>query len=148
MTEDTLNARLARWFQGHEAAQDFALQWWTVCQEWDDLEDEGRCDDMNALLQWLAFDCHRHPWMQTAGPLMMPVLDAAVQSWRVANVLDRGDRDDVSKSYVLRAWPIYGVWLHMARLIGGSKWAADVGPEVWRTYGETAEGLWKEMQDA
>ena len=141
-----MNARLERWFQGNPAAVDFALQWWTVCQEWDDLIDEGQCSDANALLQWLAFDVHRHPFMQAAGPLMAPVLDAAVSGWVAANELDHGDRDDVNKSYVLRAWPIYGVWLHMARLIGGTKWAADVGPEIWRSYGETAEGLWREMR--
>jgi hypothetical protein len=86
--------------------------------------------------------------MQWAGPLMKPVLDAGVQSWLAANTLERGSREDVDKAFVLRAWPIYGVYLHMARIIGGSKWAAEIGPEVWRTYGETADELWKEMNDA
>lgn len=147
MTEP-FSDRLARWFHGNEAAVDWALQWWTVCQEWDDVEDEGRCGDLNALQQWLFFDCADHPFMQAYGHLMKPVLMAAVTGWDVANKLDRGDRDDVSKSYVLRAWPIYGVYLHMARLIGGSRWASEIGPEVWRTYGETVEELWQEMQDA
>lgn len=145
MTE-TMNGRFQRWFNGDEDAVHFALSVWQATQEWDDLEDEGRCEDHNRLLSWLAFGKEYTPFFARNAHLLRPALLQLYLRWRVANVLERGDRDDVNKAYMLRAG-YYDVLHMIAWICGGDDHAARVGPEIYRSYGETAEGLWKEFND-
>lgn len=141
-----MNDRFARWFKENGQAVDFAVALWVAAQEWDDLEDEGRCNH-NALLSWLAFGKEYTPYFAANAHILRPVLLSTYLQWRAANVLDRGDANDVAKSYMLRAG-IYGLWHVMAWIEGGDTWAAEVGPEIYRSYGETPAGLLKEMQNA
>lgn len=144
---DEMQPRFERWFRGDEAAIHFARQLWTAAQEWDDLEDEGRCGNANALLSWLAFGKEYTPYFAAHAHVLRPIFLSVYLQWRAANVLDRGDRLDVAKAYMLRA-AIYQMWHVMAWLAGGDDHAAEVGPEIYRTYGETPEDLWKEFNDA
>lgn len=128
------------WFRGNEDAARFAADAWRAAQEWDDLEDEGRCDH-NALLTWLAFEKEYDPYFRAHADLLRPVMWSVALQWRAANVLDR---EDVTKSYMLRAG-IYGLFHFIAMIEGGSKWAAEVGPEIYRTYGETLADLQEEF---
>ena len=77
-------------------------------------------------------------------PVLSPALLGVFLQWQAANVLERGDDDDMNKAYMLRAG-IYTLFLTMAWVIGGNTWAAQVGPEIYRTYGETLPGFKKEM---
>ena len=140
----TLNDRLRVWFQNDAEACHFAEQLWTAIQDWDDLEDEGQCEDRNALLAWLAFGKEYHPFFLRHGQLLRPALLLIYLKWRAANVLDHGSREDVEKSLMLRA-EFYGVLHLIAWIIGGDAWAAQVGPEIYRCYGETVDSLWKEF---
>lgn len=143
MTE-TLSDRFNRWFCGNQDAVRFAETLWQVAQEWDDLEDEGRTENPNALLSWLAFGKEYTPFFAANAHVLRPAMLTMYLQWRAANVLDHGAPDDVAKSYMLRAG-IYGVWHTMAWLIGGDNWAAEVGPEIYRTYGETPADILKEF---
>lgn len=143
----TLSDSFARWFRGNQDAVQFAETLWQVAQEWDDLEDEGRIDNPNALLSWLAFGKEYTPFFVANAHVLRPALLTMYLQWRAANVLDRGTPDDVAKSYMLRAG-IYGVWHVMAWLCGGDNWAAEVGPEIYRMYGETPADILKEFHHA
>lgn len=140
----TMNDNFARWFKGNEDAKLFAEKLWTAAQEWDDLEDEGRCSDHNALLAWLAFGKEYTPYFAERSHVLRPVFLIVYLQWRAANVLDRGSKSDVVKAYMLRA-ALYSMWHVMAWLEGGDEWAAEVGPEIYRSYGETPEELWREF---
>ncbi len=140
---ETLEDRFARWFRGSADAVHFASQLWTATQEWDDLEDEGRCNH-NTLLAWLAFGKEYHPFFAPNAHILRPALLMMYLQWRAANVLDRGDESDVAKSYMLRAG-LYSVWHLMAWIVGGNDWAAEVGPEIYRTYAETPADILKEF---
>lgn len=140
---ETLEDRFKRWFKGDEEAIAFAVVLWDALQEWDDLEDEGKCKH-NALLSWLAFGKEYTPYFARNAHILRPIFLSVYLQWRVANVLDRGDRLDVAKSYMLRAG-LYGMWHVMAWLAGGDDWAAEVGPEIYRTYGETPDDIWQEF---
>lgn len=142
----TFNDLLARWLHGDGAAIGFVLQTWDAVQRWDDLEDEGQTDH-NPLLSWLAFGKEYQPFFAAHSQLLRPAMLQVYLQWRAANVLDRGDRLDVAKSYMLRA-QFYGVIHLCAWIIGGDDWAAEVGPEIWRSYGETPEDIWKEFNHA
>lgn len=140
----TMNDRFRVWFKGDEEACTFAEQLWTALQEWDDLHDEGRCENHNALLSWLAFGKEFTPYFARHAHILRPIFLSVYLQWRAANVLDRGDEGDVVKAYMLRA-ALYSMWHMMAWIAGGDDWAAEVGPEIYRSYGETPAELWKEF---
>jgi hypothetical protein len=143
----TFEDMIRRWFRGDESAVHFASQLWSALQQWDDIEDEGKIDDYNDLLSWLAFGKEYHPFFAAHANLLRPAFLQVYLQWRTANVLDRGDRNDVAKSYMLRA-QYYGVLHLIAWIVGGEEWAVEVGPEIWRSYGETPEEIWQEFNDA
>lgn len=140
----TLNDQFAIWFKGDDEACTFAAQLWTAAQEWDDLHDEGKCENHNALLSWLAFGKEYTPYFAKHAQILRPVFLTVYLQWRAANVLERGDEGDVAKAYMLRAG-LYSMWHVMAWIAGGDDWAAEVGPEIYRSYGETPAELWKEF---
>lgn len=140
---EELGRHMRVWFKDNEQAIGFAQGLWEAAQEWDDLEDEGECRH-NQLLAWLAFGKEWQPFFLANSVVLRPAMLNMYLQWRVANVLEHGSRDDVSKAYMLRAG-IYGVFHMIAWIVGGDEWAAQVGPDIYRTYAETPESLWEEM---
>lgn len=142
-----MNELFSKWFKDDEAAIMFARVLWTAMQEWDDLHDDGKCENHNSLLSWLAFGKEYTPYFAANSHILRPALLIMYLSWRAANTLERGSRDDCDKAFMLRA-AFYQVLHVMAWIAGGDDWAAEVGPEIYRSYGETAQGLWEEMTHA
>lgn len=91
----TLTDKFNEWFKGEPAAVDFANALWHAAQEWDDFEDAGQGD--KRLFAWLAFGKEYHPFFHQNAHLMRPALLSMHLQWTAANVLDRGDRQDVAK---------------------------------------------------
>lgn len=133
------------WFCGNLAACDFADTIWQVAQDWDDLVDDGK--QSNEFISWLAFGKEYSPFFAANSDLLRPALLTMYLQWEAANVMERGDRNDVDKALMLRAG-IYGVFHLMAWICGGNKWAVEIGPDIYRYYGETADQLFEEMQNA
>jgi hypothetical protein len=128
------------WFLGNEDAVHFAALCWVAAQEWDDLEDEGKADH-NGLISWMAFGKEYHPYFRAHADFLRPLMVGVYLQWTAANVLDR---EDVTKSYMLRAG-IYGLFHAIAWIEGGNAHATKVGPEIYRTYAETLEDLREEL---
>jgi hypothetical protein len=147
MTEESFEGRLSRWFCGNESAVNFAFLLWEASQEWDDLHDEGEIDNPNGLIAWFAFGKEYHPYFMQHGHILRPAMLGMYLSWTAANVLDRGDRRDVEKSYMLRA-SFYQVLHMIAWIEGGHDHAVAAGPEIFRTYGETVDEIEKEFANA
>lgn len=141
---DTFEGRIFRWCRGNEDAVNFCALLYDACQVWDDIEDEGGTDRHNAAISWLAFGKEYHPFFRANADLLRPAMLLAYLQWRAANVLDHGDRLDVAKSYMLRA-AYYSVIHLCAWICGGDDWAAEAGPEIYRTYGETPAQIWEEF---
>lgn len=139
-----MNDRFRRWFCGDEMACSFAEQLWTAIQQWDDEEDEGSSPDPNGLKSWLAFGKEYHPFFAAHAHVLRPAFLSLYLKWTAANVLDHGTREDVEKSYMLRA-EFYGFLHIMAWIVGGDAHARAVGPEIYRSYGETVDDLLKEF---
>ena len=74
-----MNELFAKWFKDDDAAIMFARVLWTAMQEWDDLQDEGKCENHNSLLSWLAFGKEYTPYFaaNSAAPLKSPELNNA-----------------------------------------------------------------------
>lgn len=142
---ETFNEALTRWFKGDEDAVIFALQLWEAAQAWDDIEDEGRSDRTDDLMSWLAFGKEYNRFFDMSAHIMRPALLQMFLSWQTANVLERGDDDDLNKAYMLRAG-YYQVLHVMTWVIGGPGWSAECGPEIYRTYAETLDELRNEMK--
>lgn len=138
----SLEDKYREWFLGDEAAVHFAAQLWTAAQAWDDLEDEGKADH-NGLCQWLAFGKEYHPWFVAHASMMRPALLQMFLGWTAANVLDH-EPEQIAKAYMLRAG-IYQVFHLMAWICGGADHACDVGPDIYRHYGETLAELTEEF---
>ena len=139
--------KFVEWFKGDAGAVEFAEHLWEAAQKWDDIEDEGGCDSANSLLAWLAFGKEYTPFFAVNSHLLRPAMLTMYLQWTAANTLEHGDRNDVNKAYMLRA-SLYTVFHVMAWITGGEKWAVEVGPDIYRTYGETADELWKEFNHA
>jgi len=140
-----LEQHMERWFCGDMEAVSFAVAMWDTAQLWDDVVDEKQASP--ALVQWLAFGMDRDPFFRRHGAEIKPVMRSVYLQWTAANVLERGVGDDLSKAYVLRAG-LYGLWHFMAELTGGMQWAVEIGPEIWRMYGETLADFMMERRNA
>lgn len=134
-----------RWFCGDQDAATFAESIWQVAQDWDDLVDEGK--QSNDFISWLAFAKEYTPFFKQHADILRPVLLSMYLQWEAANVMERGDRNDVDKALMLRAG-LYSVFHIIAWICGGNAWAVKVGPEIYRFYGETSQSLWEEMNNA
>jgi hypothetical protein len=139
-----MNDKFPIWFKGDEEAVEFALNLWTAAQEWDDIEDEGKCHDHNALLAWLAFGKEYTPFFAKHHLILRPAMLFMYLQWNAANQLERGSVNDIHKAYMLRAG-IYGVFHTIAWIVGDDEWATQVGPEIYREYAETIDSLVEEM---
>lgn len=141
-----ISVHFEEWFCGHQGAMNFAAQLWAAAQEWDDLQDEGQADH-NAVLNWLAFEELRDPFLAGASHFIRPQLLRMFLDWSVANELERDNPSerDCRRAYILRA-SLYGVYHSLAWLIGGESHARQIGPAIWRTYGEPWGEYLEEMK--
>lgn len=147
MSGDTVERRMERWFCGNADAVSFGMLLWDAAQAWDDVADEGASAHTGGLLSWLAFGKEYHPFFEPNSRILRPVMLSVHLQWTAANVLDHGSEDDLAKAYMLRAG-LYGVWHVMAWITGGEAHAREVGPEIYRTYGETVASIAEELSDA
>lgn len=138
----TLKDKFTEWFKGDAEAVSFAAALWDVAQDWDDLEDEGKTS--HPFIAWLAFGKEFDPFMRRYPDIIRGAMMSCYLKWQASNVLDH---EDVTKSYMLRAG-IYDVWHLMAYLVGGHDWAVSIGPDIYRQYNETLDGLREELSDA
>lgn len=139
------NDPFPHWFKGDEAACDFAHNIWNVSQSWDDMLDEGKSANINNVMQWIMFKKDDHPFFADYARILTPAMLVVFLQWQAANTLEKGGEADVEKAYMLRGG-IYSLYLVMAWIIGGNNWAAEIGPEIYRAYGETLTDFKKEME--
>lgn len=138
----TLNDVMRGWFLGNEAAVTFCADLYDAAQEWDDLEDEGKCRHQ-ALLAWLAFGKEYDAFFREYADILRPAMLSMWLQWTAANTLDH-EPDQIAKAYMLRAG-IYSVFHTVAWICGGTDHAIATGPEIYRMYAETLEDLREEM---
>lgn len=120
-------------FKGDEHAVDLAFMLATVSHVYDDLVDRDKPvpDEQVHRAFWLALvEIPRNRFYQGHVMHLQPLIAQAIVSWRVANELQRSaDREALNVANVLR-YAAADVIVHMAYLIGGPDWAAEVGPAL------------------
>lgn len=131
-----------RWFKGNASAMRFCADVVEVSHVWDDLVDcdkpvsSSRADQAfrKAMLEIPTNDFYRANFT-----FLHPVMVMVWAQWSAANGMEAHPfHGDLEKSYMLRA-SLYQLFHACAVLCGGLDWAAQVGPEIYRLYGERLE---------
>ena len=140
---------LTRWFQGNGYAVRLALDIWSVIQVWDDLVDkdsEVGSDEINETFRKLIYTIPSNPFYAEHAHEFAPILHDMMIRWQIANTLEEEQSDgDLEKAWMLRAG-VYQVFVYIASKAVDPVWAAIVGPEIWRSYGETLPDFIAEME--
>ena len=127
-----------RIYNGHTGASQLSFQLIQVSQTWDDLIDKDKpCTDkdINSAFINSLFTMQQNPlWHQCA--LSHHIFNVYLR-WCDATAIETSSPsdDDLNKCYMLRAG-MYDLFAIIAYHIGGDDWAAIVGPEIRRFYGE------------
>lgn len=149
MTKDhqvALTAGFKRWFREDEAAMRMAALLTEVAHVWDDLVDRDKVvprESAERAFRVMLLELPTNSFYQKNFGYLHPVLVSVWAQWRAATDIEQHDvlvRDDRAKCYMLRA-SLYQLYHSVAVLCGGLDWAAEVGPEIYRTYGEHLESF-------
>ncbi|MDB5584898.1 MAG: hypothetical protein JWR80_10074 [Bradyrhizobium sp.] len=145
MTESdqvAFTAAFARWFKGNQSAMRFCADMVDVSHVWDDLVD---CDKpvsaakADATFRKMMLEIPSNEFYRANFGFLHPVMVLIWAQWDAANKMEaRPIKNDFVKAYMLRA-SLYQLFHACAVLCGGLDWAAEIGPEVYRLYGENLE---------
>ena len=149
--KETLIDRMTMWYRGNEYAVQLSVDLWNVMQVWDDLiddKDEVTDDNIHDAFGRLIYQIPTNPFYAEHAHELAPLLHSTMLQWRVANVFENDQKEgDLHKAWMLRDG-VYQLFVYIASLAVDPVWATVVGPDIWRTYGETLEDFVEEMKDA
>lgn len=133
-----------RWFKGNQSAMRFCADIVMVAHVWDDLVDADKpvsCATADEAFRKLMLEVPANEFYRANFSFLHPVLVMIWAQWSAANSMEthpiKGDRE---KAFMLRA-SLYQLFHACAVLCGGLDWAAQIGPEIYRLYGETLESF-------
>ena len=145
MTEDdqvAFTAAFDRWFKGNTAAMKFCADMTEVAHVWDDLVDADKpvsSAKADVAFRKMMLEIPSNEFYRANFGFLHPVIVMIWAQWTAANGMEthpfKGDRE---KAFMLRA-SLYQLFHACAALCGGLDWAGQIGPEVYRLYGESLE---------
>ena len=137
-------AAFKRWFKGNEAAARFCSDMLEIAHVWDDLVDSDKTvmnDEADRIFRKMVLEVPANEFYRANFGFLHPVMVMVWGQWSAANVMEAhpisGDRE---KAFMLRA-SLYQLFHACAVLCGGLDWAAQIGPEIYRFYGESLESF-------
>lgn len=142
--EDQLAFSVAfdRFFKGNAAAARMCADFVTVAHVWDDLVDADKpvpASTADMAFRKMMLEIPANEFYRANFAFLQPVIVMIWAQWSAANGMEthpfKGDRE---KAFMLRA-SLYQLFHACAVLCGGFDWAAEIGPEVYRLYGESLE---------
>jgi len=141
--------QLLTWFKGNAAAADYVDMVCRIAHLWDDLIDRDKDvpdEDINHGFFEALIRLPRNTFYRAHFDHLNAVLINAVSNWQIATKLEReGGNYEKSIAFVLRS-SYADLITQSALIIGGEKWACQVGEEVRKaTHGETYEGYIKNL---
>lgn len=134
MRDQQTIAILRKAFRGNDAAVELALMLVAVADVWDDLVDkdcEVQEDEINRAMMICLSGIPRNAFYCRHMSELVPVMETSIANWMAANVLEKckDNAKALEVANVIRH-DLASVFVHMARLIGGLEWAAEVAPEI------------------
>lgn len=149
MNNQNLIDRMMAWYRGNEHAVQLSLDIYAVAQTWDDLIDRDRevsRDEITETFRRLIYTMPTNPFYAAHAHELAPLMHDMMLRWMVANQLESDQNPgDLEKAWMLRAG-VYQVFVYIASLAVDAAWAAVVGVDIWRCYGETLEQFIHEQQ--
>lgn len=146
-TEDQMvfTAAFTKWFKGNTSAGRFCADVLEVAHVWDDLVDRDVPEVSTAVIDHafrkLMLEIPANEFYRANFGFLHPVMILIWAQWDASNQMEeKPSGDDLAKTYMLRA-SLYQLFHACAVLCGGLDWASQIGPEIYRLYGETPEGL-------
>jgi hypothetical protein len=131
-----------KWLKGNASAMKFCADIVEVSHVWDDLVD---CDKpvpaalADRTFRKMMLEIPANEFYRANFGFLQPVMILIWAQWDAANKMEKHPiKDDFVKTYMLRA-SLYQLFHACAVLCGGLDWAAQVGPEIYRLYGERLE---------
>lgn len=140
--EVAFTAAFDRFFKGNSAAARMCADFVTVAHVWDDLVDADQpvaAEVADMAFRKMMLEIPANEFYRANFAFLQPVIVMIWAQWDAATRMEEapgsGDRE---KSFMLRA-SFYQLFHACAVLCGGLDWAAEVGPEIYRLYGESLE---------
>ena len=132
--------------KGNESAINFCVMIIDIIDTWDDLVDgdEVSQDDINNAFFLSLFELPKNQFYRQCESELRPVMINVFLRWNDANKME-AKGEHLEKCYMLRAG-LYDLFAHCALLVGGLKWANEIGPSIRKLYGETLEDYLEEMK--
>lgn len=135
-------AAFDRFFKGNAAAARLCADLVTVAHVWDDLVDGDKpvsSATADMAFRKMMLEIPANEFYRANFSFLQPVLVMIWAQWSAANAMEthpiKGDRE---KAFMLRA-SLFQLFHACAVLIGGLDWAGEIGPEIYRMYGESLE---------
>jgi len=139
-----LTKAFGRWFKGNETAARFCADMTEIAHLWDDLVDADKpvsSTEADRICRKAVLEMPANEFYRANFSFLHPIMVMAWGQWASANAMEArpisGDRE---KAYMLRA-SLYQLFHACAVLCGGLDWAAQIGPEIYRFYGESLESF-------
>ena len=119
---------------GNHAAAAWLYQVVEALHLWDDLIDKDRelaDDHIDHVFRLMLVEMPRNPFFQAHAANLVPVLVMAIQNWKVANSVERGQESDVSLecAFVIRSSYVDLVTM-VATICGGDTHGVEVAKRV------------------
>lgn len=152
--KDSFRALFGIWFKEDRNAIEYCRMMVEVVTLWDDLIDgDVRTEeDINLVFRLLVFDIPMNPFFVAHQHILCPIHLSAYRAWDDSNRMERclpgpDSNADLEKTFMLRAH-LYDLFVMVAYLIGGDKWAKQVGPSIRRAYAERLTTYIEEQTNA
>lgn len=137
-----MTAAFDRWFGGNVEAMRLAAMLTEAAHFIDDLIDETFVPPAQArrAARLLLLEIPSNSFYRGNYGFLQPLLAQCWLQWMASDEMERvpSGPEDRPKCYMLRA-SLYGLFHGIAVITGGLEWAEQIGPEIYRTYGEKLE---------
>jgi hypothetical protein len=126
--------RLLHLFKGNAAAVEFCRALVFIIHVWDDLIDEDQRpsqDDINHAFYLAMVGIQENAFYRAHEAALRPLVSAAILNWLASVNLERGS--DPHGHEIAHITRYYGaeIFLQIMLILGGLRWAAEHGAEVW-----------------
>lgn len=129
------DAQLLEWFGGDEFAVQFVTDVIQIAEIWDDIVDGDTLDlkQVDSAMMAAMLRLPLNPFYRQHGEYLTPLIIQAINTWKVSNVLARGNRDQRAVAFTLRHMDLQIVQA-VVQLTQGQEMAREVGIELWTRY--------------
>ena len=145
--EQALRITLGKIYQGNQDAIELSAMLFGIAQVWDDVVDGDLVTVKNANSAFIAalVGIPTNRIAQAMPELPYHIYNVFLR-WRDATNIENNkpSKSDLHKCYMLRAG-LYDIFVLIAAKLYGDEYAADVGPQIRRLYGEEFTDYAKEF---